>query len=309
MFVARRNHGRRPVFLAVVLLTMGGGLGGCQMPVKGPRPVSSIPLPQVVAIPAGSFIHGSDRAEREAAYALDEAAYGRPVTRRQAWYENEPARGPAMTAAFAITATPITNRQYAAFVAATGHRRPDVSADEWAGYHLAHPFARTRRHAWRIDTRTGQAVPPPGRADHPVVLVSYEDANAYAAWLSSVTGAVWRLPTEDEWEKAVRGVDGRRFPWGDAFDPERLNSADHGPFDTTPVGAYPSGAGPYGLLDGAGEVFEWTTTPATPGRVIVKGGSWDDKGCGVCRPAARHGRPKNQRHILIGFRLVRMPGE
>ncbi len=58
------------------------------------------------------------------------------------------------------------------------------------------------------------------------------------------------------------------------------------------------------LLDAAGQVFEWTSSPGNPGRYLVKGGSWDDKGCGVCRPAARHARPQNIKHILIGFRLV-----
>ena len=151
-------------------------------------------------------------------------------------------------------------------------------------------------------------MPLSGREDHPVVLVSHSDAIAYATWLSRETGQLWRLPSEAEWEKAVRGTDGRRFPWGDAFDPARLNSHDEGPFDTVPVGRIRAGASPYGLLDGAGQVFEWTATPAGPGRHIVKGGSWDDKGCGVCRPAARHGRPDNIKHILIGFRLVREPG-
>jgi formylglycine-generating enzyme required for sulfatase activity len=60
------------------------------------------------------------------------------------------------------------------------------------------------------------------------------------------------------------------------------------------------------VLDGAGQVFEWTANAAggTPDRFIVKGGSWDDSGCGVCRPAARHARPAALKHILIGFRLV-----
>ena len=62
------------------------------------------------------------------------------------------------------------------------------------------------------------------------------------------------------------------------------------------------------MLDAAGQVFEWTATPARRGRFIVKGGSWDDKGCGVCRPAARHSRPEDIRHILIGFRLVHDDG-
>lgn len=256
-------------------------------------------LPAVVEIPAGAFIAGSDRAEREAAYRLDEAAYGRPLTREQRWYAAERPRAQVQTAAYAITATPITNRQYAAFVTATGHRQPAVDPATWAAYGLIHPYERTRRFAWT------KSRPPAGRADHPVVLVSQSDAQAYAAWLSRRSGQVWRLPTELEWEKAARGADGRHFPWGNDFDPARLNSHDAGPFDTTPVGRYSAGASPYGMLDAAGQVFEWTATASDPGRAIVKGGSWDDKGCGVCRPAARHGRPVGIKHILIGFRVLR----
>ncbi len=255
--------------------------------------------PALVRIAAGSFIRGSDRAERDAAYLLDERAYGHDVTRRQRWYEHEHPRGVARTGAYAITATPITNRQYAAFVAATGHRVPDVDMATWAGYGLIHPYRATRRFAW------GAGRPPAGREDHPVVLVSVADATAYADWLSERTGRRWRLPTEVEWERAARGDHGRRFPWGDRFRPRLLDSHDAGPFDTTPVGRYPRGASPHGLLDAAGQVYEWTATPAGPGRNRVKGGSWDDRGCGVCRPAARHGRPVELRHILIGFRLVR----
>jgi len=278
-----------------IALAVGLALSGC----AGAATSGDTPPPETVAVPAGPFLIGSDRAEREAAYRLDEAAYGHRRTRAQGWYENEPERQPATTGAYAITRTPITNAQYAVFVAATGHPAPDVDPATWAGYGLIHPYARTRRHAW-TDGR-----PPPGREDHPVVLVSQDDARAYAAWLSARTGALWRLPSEAEWEKAARGVDGRRFPWGDDFDPTRLNSADLGPFDTTPVGSYPTGRSPFGVRDAAGQVYEWTATPAGAGRFVVKGGSWDDKGCGVCRPAARHGRPQDLKHILIGFRLMR----
>jgi len=261
----------------------------------------AVQVPAVVTVPAGTFIRGSDRAERDLAYQLDEYAYGHDATRRQRWYEAEYPRGPLALKAYEISRTPVTNQQYAAFVAATGHPPPDVDPETWAGYGLIHPYERTRRHAW-----TG-GKPPEGREDHPVVLVSLADARAYAAWLSGETGQSWRLPWEAEWEKAVRGTDGRTFPWGSRFDPRRLNSHDLGPFDTTPVGAYGTGASPYGLLDGAGQVFEWTRSETSAGRVVVKGGSWDDKGCGVCRPAARHGRPVTLKHILIGFRLVREP--
>ena len=71
------------------------------------------------------------------------------------------------------------------------------------------------------------------------------------------------------------------------------------------MGRFAAGASPFGLYDAAGQVFEWTATPAGTGRFMVKGGSWDDKGCGICRPAARHSRPAGLKHILIGFRLVR----
>ena len=255
-------------------------------------------VPALVAIPEGPFIAGSDRAEREAAYRLDEAAYRHSRTRERGWYERERGRAEHSLGAFQITRTPITNRQYAAFLAASGRAAPDVDPETWRGYGLIHPYERTRRHAWR------DGAPPPGRERHPVVLVSQGDARAYAAWLSARTGRTWRLPSELEWEKAVRGTDGRAFPWGNIWDPERLNSHDRGPFDTLPVGQFRQGEGPFGLLDGAGQVFEWTASPGNPGRFIVKGGSWDDKGCGVCRPAARHARPAGLKHILIGFRLL-----
>ena len=271
----------------------------------GPEAAATSRVPEVVAVPAGPYIRGSDRLEREAAYLLDEVAYGHNRTRTGRWYENEPVRQTAELPFFEISRHLVTNAQYAAFASATGHRVPDVDPATWRGYSLIHPYQRTRRHAW-----AGGAYPP-GRGDHPVVLVSHGDARAYAAWLSEATGRRWRLPSEAEWEKAARGPDGRRFPWGQVWDPAKLNSHDRGPFDTTPVGAYPAGVSPYGLLDAAGQVFEWTATPMVGAtgagggdRFVVKGGSWDDSGCGVCRPAAGHGRPAALKHILIGFRLV-----
>ena len=255
-------------------------------------------VPETIFIPAGPFIAGSDRAEREAAYQLDEAAYGHSVTRRNRWYESEPDRQSLDLNAYRIMKNLVTNADYARFIADTGHNVPDVDPATWASYGLIHPYDRTRRHAWL----NGKL--PEGRENHPVVMVSHEDAEAYAAWLSAETGIVWRLPLESEWMKAARGIEGARFPWGDAFDPALLNSHDSGPFDTVPVGRFPAGASPFGMLDAAGQVFEWTASPARADRWIVKGGSWDDRGCGVCRPSARHSRPSAIKHILVGFRLV-----
>lgn len=240
---------------------------------------------------------GSTPDEREYAYQLDEDAYGHSRTRTGKWYDSERDRTTIATPEFHITVSPITNAQYAEFINDTNHPSPDVTEQTWQGYGLVHPFSRTRRHVWTNDN------PPENRSNHPVVLVSYEDANAYAAWLSEKRQEDWRLPTEAEWEKSVRGTDGRYFPWGNRFESDKLNSHDAGPFDTTDIGSY-SIPGPYGLVDGAGQVFEWIQTADTARRAWVKGGSWDDKGCGVCRPAARHSRPKDIKHILIGFRLV-----
>lgn len=255
-------------------------------------------IPDTVQVPAGPYIRGSDAAQREYGYRLDERAYGHSVTRKGRWYAGEYPSATRNLSVYNITVTPITNAQYAAFIAATGHPAPDVDRVTWKSYGLIHPWPRTRRHAW-VDGRV-----PDGRAAHPVVLVSKTDARSYARWLSRRTGRTWRLPTEEEWEKAARGKDGRRFPWGDDFNPHHLNSHDAGPFDTQPVARYPAGASPYGVFDMAGQVFEWTATAAKTGRSIVKGGSWDDKGCGVCRAAARHSRPDRLKHILVGFRLV-----
>lgn len=265
--------------------------------------VNPVVVPPTVRIPAGSFVYGSDLAERNMAYDLDARAYGHQRTREQGWYDTEPERSRLTSGSYRITRSPITNEQYHAFIARTGHPAPDVDRRTWRGYGLVHPWSRTRKFAWTNN------VPPAGRGQHPVVLISYHDARAYATWLSEQTGKQWHLPSLTEWERAARGDRGHYFPWGDSYASDRLNSHDDGPFDTVPVGAR-GAPGPHGLIDAAGQVFEWIATPDAS-RAWVKGGSWDDKGCGVCRPAARHSRPKQLKHILIGFRLVRVesPGQ
>ena len=99
--------------------------------------------------------------------------------------------------------------------------------------------------------------PPRDKLDHPVVSVSWQDAVAYCDWLSQETGRSYRLPTEAEWEKAARGTDGRRYPWGNDWADGRCNVATS---DTTPVNAHPAGASPCGCEDMLGNVEEWTST-------------------------------------------------
>jgi formylglycine-generating enzyme required for sulfatase activity len=98
------------------------------------------------------------------------------------------------------------------------------------------------------------------RNDHPVVNISWRDALAYAQWLAKLTNVGYRLPTEAEWEKAARGTDGRIYPWGNNWERTRANTGDGDPKMTTPVGSYPQGVSPYGCLDMAGNVWEWTST-------------------------------------------------
>ena len=256
--------------------------------------------PDLAVIPAGEFISGSDRSERDLAYELDEAAYGHSVTRTQKWYESEYGQQTRTLPEYSIMKSPVTRCEYSRFLADTGHPSPQIDETTWNAQGLIHAYPSTIKFQW-LEGEQNKL----GRCQHPVVLVSHEDAKAFASWLSMKTGATWRLPNEFEWEKAARGVSGNIFPWGDQYDAAKLNSHDKGPFDTLPVAGFGNGASPFGLLDAAGQVFEWTSTNGTNDRrFVVKGGSWDDKGCGVCRPAARHSRDKNLKHILVGFRLV-----
>ena len=233
---------------------------------------------------------GSDGSERALALALSSAA-----VRDAGWIQLELPRREVTLPAFCIDRLLVTQQQYAAFVARTGHRAPAISREEYQrqGF-LVHDYDReVRAYVW-----AGHA-PPPHLRGHPVVLVSAGDAEAYCRWRRPAL----RLPTEAEWERASRGDRGQPFPWGDRWDPDRLNSAARGPGGTTPVDRYASGVSPHGLWDAVGNVFQWTSTAAADGRRVVKGCAWDDEP-GLCRPAFRHGRPSGSRHILIGFRCA-----
>lgn len=251
--------------------------------------VSACP-PGMLEVPAGRFIMGSDAAERAAAYAVSSAA-----TREARWFDAELPRRETWLPAFCVDRVLVTQRDYATFVAATGHRVPGISERHYrAQGFLVHDYDReVRPYLWR------EGRPPRSREDHPVVLVDTADAEAYCRWRAPKIG----LPTESQWEKASRDADGRRFPWGDAWDAARLNSAERGPGGTTAVTGHPTGASPYGMLDAAGNVFQWTSSSLADGQRVLKGCAWDDEQS-LCRPAFRHARPGSSRHILIGFRCA-----
>ena len=249
-------------------------------------------------IPPGVFTMGSTSKEREYAYGLDNE-----VTRRYGWYEKETRRTPR-TKTFCLDRYPVTNGQYKSFVDETGHQVPTITPEAYQSQgFLVHPYDKVKEFLWREESF------PAGQKDHPVVLVSYYDAKSYCGWKAEKMRAKYRLPTEEEWEKAARGTDGGIFPWGDKWIAENLNSGSH-PGSTTPVGRFSQGKSPYGLYDMVGNTFEWTSTPwqvsyvgGQAQKVVLKGCSWDDLP-GTCRVAMRHGRPASSKHILIGFRCV-----
>jgi formylglycine-generating enzyme required for sulfatase activity len=194
-------------------------------------------------------------------------------------------------AAYSIARFPVTVAEYACFVE-TGQRQPQQWAQQMQNL------------------------------EHPVTYISWDDAVAYAAWLAQQTGQPWRLPTEAEWEKAVRwdqrsGV-AHLYPWGDAFDQSRANTSESGRGGTNAVGSYPNGASPYGAEEMAGNVWEWTHSlykayPYTgndgreveisPENRVLRGGSWN----GVqqaARAAFRTDFGPDYLNNNIGFRLV-----
>ncbi len=175
-------------------------------------------------------------------------------------------------AAFWIDKYEVTNLQYKKFIDATKRRSPD-----------------------NFENRTFA----PGKADHPVTYVSWNDGNDYCGWAGK------RLPTDEEWEKAARGPEGHIFPWGDQFDLQKANTPQRWIYlehegDTTPVGAFEAGVSGYGLYDMSGNVWEWTSAwyQAYPGNShktenygetykTLKGGSWWDCSfykCGISAP-------------------------
>ncbi len=261
----------------------------------------------LVYVPEGEFLMGSE---------VDDA-----------WNDERPQRLVYLDT-FWIYQNPVANAQFAAFVDASGHQ---TSAEEigWGWAWDGANWVQTGGAYWRAPEGPHSDIAD--RDDHPVVQMSWHDAAAYCQWAGG------RLPTEAEWEKAARGTDGRRFPWGD--DPvtgDRANFCDANcPMDwadqtrddgygrTSPVGSYPAGASPYGALDMAGNVWEWVadwyaadyysrapaenpTGPASGESHVLRGGSWSSFD-GNLRTSNRGWYCPGCWYFINGFRCVHLP--
>lgn len=304
------NQNKFPIIL---LITIALAIFGC----KASKSANSSNLtrteceadPAFTYIPAGEFILGSDRQERDFAYNISAQAIAKTASaitqaeqklRKVGWFDRENPRQTANIASVCISRNLVTNGEYQEFINATNHRTPGITEAEYQqqGF-LVHPYSKVKDFLWKTGTY------PENKAQHPVVLVSYDDALAYADWKASQTGASYRLPTAEEWEKTARGESASYFPWGNDWLQDGTNAAGSGLNDTSAIASFPLSKSIYGVEDMAGNVFEYTSTLNQQStRAIMKGCSWDDLP-GFCRVAYQHTRPVDSRHILFGFRLVK----
>ena len=183
---------------------------------------------------------------------------------------------------------PVTNSQYIRFLEKNPHYNIPYVNEDWA-----------KPYNWDEKRRSF----PADKADHPVVLVSWDDSKAFSDWAGLV------LPSEEEWEKAARGTDGRIWPWGNEKPTASYCNFNNNVKSTTPVGKYsPKGDSPYGCADMTGNVWEWTESwyDNTRARRVVRGGSWFNSQ-GFARAASRYYYLPLYRGGLVGFRVVRRP--
>lgn len=283
-----RTMDPRMRFWGKAMLRASGVLVLAGSALVGPFPLVSGPpvaSTEMVVIPAGLFTMGSDTG---------------PADERPAHRVDLPA--------FSIDRTPVTNAQFAAFLNAVG----PVNSPGERLFDIDDPDAR-------IHARDSKWAADKGFENHPVVEVSWFGAREYCAWMGK------RLPNEAEWEKAARGTDGRKYPWGNS-PPDKTRAQFNARYnETVPVDSFPAGASPYGVLDMAGNGWEWVSSAYRPypydssdGREDLnpgpvrgtRGGGHDSPPEELTTTQRGRNLSRNPRsgHHNIGFRCARSPG-
>ena len=211
------------------------------------------------------------------------------------------------TEGFWLACYPVTNAQYRLFVEANGYTEQRWWSREGWGWRQTSKF--TEPGYWTDKKWDGDS--------QPVVGISWYEAEAYCRWAAEVTGEPIRLPTEAEWEKAARGTDKRKYPWGDIEPDAKLCNFQRNVGQTTAVDRYsPAGDSPYGCVDMAGNVWEWTDSwyQAYPGSSyksaafggthrVLRGGSWYGSANDV-RTSNRSREAPDFRINDVGFRCA-----
>jgi formylglycine-generating enzyme required for sulfatase activity len=267
---------------------------------------------EMVLVPAGEFTMGSDQAEVDLFVEGCKKA-GQAEENCKAWGARELPRHRVTLDAFYIDRYEITNALFERFAHATSHRTTAEREGDAFVY-------QQKDGKWQWVKVSGASWPTPGGpgtsapSDHPVVQASWHDADAYCRWAGK------RLPTEAEWEKAARGTDGRRYPWGEEWDAAKANG-DMSVRTTKPVGSYQNGVSPYGVHDMAGNALEWVADwfdkdyyqrsternpkgPDSGTTRVLRGGSWFNVPVNL-RTASRDSSTPDFRFNLIGFRCAR----
>ncbi len=214
----------------------------------------------------------------------------------------------AQVGEFQLAHVPVTVSQYAAFVESGAAREKNWwSAEGWN-------WLSGREEGWG---RISRSEPADWKAQqstpfHPVTGVTVYEAEAYCAWLSAQKQRILRLPSEEEWEFAARGEDGRPFPWGEEFVATFANTVESGRGSALDASSLPGDVSPFGVADLCGNVQQWTSSVYTPlpGEVyppstlrVARGGSFHDTAYGS-RASYRRAYPPGYFYPFLGFRLA-----
>ena len=192
---------------------------------------------------------------------------------------------------FMIDVYPVTNQQFEKFIKAGGYQSEQLWSKEGQAWLNGEKVTKSRfwhKAKWN-------------QPEQPVVGINYYEAEAFARWAGK------RLPTEMEWERAARGTDGRKYPWGNEFDPGRCNTLESKISKTTQVTSYSNGISPVGCYDMAGNVWEWTHSWIDDNKKfkVLRGGSWDyTRDLAQC--AYHHDFQRTARYDIIGFRCAKI---